>query len=416
MGQRTEFDFEHFLKQVRDLVAGPLLDAEADIEMQDRVPDDLTEVMAELGLFGLTLPIGYGGLGLSAQQSALVMEQIGRVHSAVRGLLAASNGIVGKTIERHGTEAQRRSYLPGLAAGTIRSALAATEPQAGSDLTLMETEARRVEFGYELSGRKYLVTNGDRADVLVVLAQTDRVAGRRGLSAFLVDAASEAVTVEVVQPSMAPGGYHLAELRFSRCLVSAGSILGQPGQGLDVLRSGLVWGRLLLAAGAVGMSTRLVEEAARHAASRVQGGKPIGLHQTVANMLADMAIETASVRHLVRHTGLVMDREFSGRDGDNGRDRVDGNSGVKSVVEAPSGAVASSIAKVAASEAACRVADSALQVCGGRAYLAGHPVERMYREARLLRLAEGTSEMHRLSLGRALMAHSEGITPFVDGL
>jgi acyl-CoA dehydrogenase len=366
-------------ESVRSFVQRELIPAEATIEREDRIPPDLWRRMREMGLFGLTIPSAYGGLGVGPLGYALLSEEIGRAHGAVRALIGINNGIGSQLLARHGSEEQKRKYLAKLAAGEWIAAFALSEPAAGSDAAAIETRAERVGDHYVLNGTKHFITNGPYADLVTVLALTDRARrARGGITAFLVEKGTPGFRAGRVQETMGSRGYARSELVFEDCRVPAANVLGEEGQGFELAMSCLAEGRISYAAFCVGTAERLLEMSRDYAKMRVQFGRPIAEFQGIQFMLAEIATAIYAARAATYHAAWKCDR------------------GDDCAQEA-------SMAKLFASEMAGRAADTAVQIHGGMGYVKDLAVERIYRDARLFRIAEGTSEIQKIVIARRLL-------------
>ena len=365
---------------VRRLVDHQLIPAEKEVDELDRVPDRLAVMIREMGLCGLTIPEAYGGIGLDCLTTALVMEQIGRAHSAFRAMISTNNGIGSKALLYRGTEEQKQRYLPRIASGEWLAAFGLTEPEAGSDASAIRTTAEKRGETYVLNGLKHFITNGPHADLITVMALTDpEKKAKGGISAFLVEKSTPGLRVARTQKTMGPGGYHQGELVFEDCEIPADCLLGDEGEGLRIALYTLNHGRVVLASAAVGLAQRMLEMAIEHAKLRVQFGKPLSKFQAIQFKLADMAVAVHTSRLLVHHAAWLVDQGQSAR-------------------------CEAAMAKLYASEALGRVADETVQIFGGMGYMREMPIERMYREARLYRIVEGTSEIQRIVISRELLS------------
>lgn len=373
-------DFAPILASVRDFVQSEVVPAEDEIEETDAIPERLRRAAAEMGLFGYALPEEYGGLGFTATEDVQLAIEFGQTAPAFRSMFGTNNGIAGQVLVNLGTEAQRQRYLPGLASGELVAAFALTEPEAGSDPSGMRTRAVRDGDSYRITGQKRFITNAERASLFTVFARTGPVEdGTRGISVFIVDADSPGLTIGAKDAKMGQNGSTTSELSFEDVVVPAANLIGEvEGEGFATAMRSLQKGRLHIAGLCVGMATRLLEESVAFAATTRQGGTPIGEFQLVQAMLADCQAELFAGRSMV----LEAARRF-----DDGTDRR----------------LAPSAAKLFCSEMVGRVADRAVQIHGGTGYVRSVPVERFYRDARLYRIYEGTSEIQRLVIGRALM-------------
>jgi acyl-CoA dehydrogenase len=372
-------EFADVLDAVRRFVRTKVVPREDEIEETDAIPADLRRAAAEMGLFGYTLPEEYGGLGANLSQDVQLAFEFGYTTPAFRSMFGTNNGIAGQVLVNSGTDEQKQRWLPKLAGGAIAS-FALTEAEAGSDPSGLTTKATRDGDGYVLSGAKRFITNAPLADLFVVFARTDPAArGTRGISVFLVEAGRDGVRVGRKDRKMGQAGAWTAEVLFDEVKVPATALVGgQEGAGFGAAMRSLVRGRVHIAAICVGMADRLLAESVAHARSARQGGQPIGEFQLVQAMLAE--IQTGA------YAGRSMVSEAA-RSYDSGADRR----------------IGPSAAKLFCSEMVGRAADLAVQVHGGLGYMHGIPVERMYRDARLFRIYEGTSEIQKLIIGRALI-------------
>jgi acyl-CoA dehydrogenase len=372
-------EFADVLDSVRRFVRTKVVPREDEIEDTDAIPADLRRAAAEMGLFGYTLPVAYGGLGANLSQDVQLAFELGYTTPAFRSMFGTNNGIAGQVLVNSGTDEQKQRWLPELAEGAIAS-FALTEAEAGSDPSGLTTRATRDGDGYIVSGAKRFITNAPLADLFVVFARTDPAArGTRGISVFLIESGRDGVRVGPKDRKMGQAGAWTAEVLFDEVAVPASALVGgQEGAGFGAAMRSLVRGRVHIAAICVGMADRLLAESVAHAKSARQGGQPIGEFQLVQAMLAE--IQTGA------YAGRAMVSEAA-RSYDSGADQR----------------IGPSAAKLFCSEMVGRAADLAVQVHGGLGYMHGIPVERMYRDARLFRIYEGTSEIQKLIIGRALI-------------
>jgi acyl-CoA dehydrogenase len=372
-------EFGDALSAVRDFVRNEVVPREEEIEESDAIPDEIRRAAISMGLFGYTLPAEYGGLALSLHEDVRLAFEFGYTTPAFRSMFGTNNGIAGQVLVSAGTAGQQREWLPRLAGGEV-SSFALTEAEAGSDPSGLTTRAVRDGDGYVISGAKRFITNAPLADLFVVFARTDPGAsGTRGISVFLVEADRDGVRVGPKDRKMGQAGAWTAEVFFEDVAVPAAALIGgQEGAGFAEAMKSLVRGRVHIAAVCVGMAERLLDESVAHARSSRQGGQPIGEFQLVQAMLAEIQTGVLAGRALVLQTAL---------DYDSGADRR----------------IGPSAAKLYCAEMVGRAADLAVQIHGGLGYMRGVPVERMYRDARLFRIYEGTSEIQKLIIGRALV-------------
>jgi acyl-CoA dehydrogenase len=375
-------EFPSWLGQLETLVKDTLIPNEGRLSDEAGVPDDLAQPLKDFGLFGLTIPVRYGGLGLGMTEQCKAMIAVTRASSCYRARFSTTVGLSAQAILLNGTPEQCEAYLPKLATGTWTSAFALTEEAAGSDATNVQTTARREGNGYVLNGTKRYITNSNIADLFVVMARTDETKpGADGISAFLVERDTPGLHVGAVDPKMGQAGAPTAPMRFDDCRIPASALLGGvEGQGFKNAMGGINTARLHVACTCVGQAERLTSEALDYAMKREQFGKAVAEHQLVAAMLADCRTETFAAR------AMIMDV-------------------AQRFTHPPSLELAADIscAKYFGSEMVCRVADRAVQILGGQGYLASHPIERLYRDVRLFRLFEGTSQIQQITIARSMV-------------
>jgi acyl-CoA dehydrogenase len=346
------------------------------IEQENRIPEALLAEAAALGLFGISIPEEYGGSGLSRLSRVLVHQMIGRTGFGFAGAIASHTGIGSDGLVAIGTEEQKRRYLPRMATGELRAAFALTEPGAGSDVGGIRTFARKQGDRYFLNGVKHFISGGSLAGLINVVARTGE--GSKDLSVFLVEPSFPGFRVGSLYDTMGSRGHPVAELVFEECEVPQENRLGPEGEGWLAATRTLNAARPLVAARCVGACERLIEISTDYAKTRKQFGKAIGEFQGIQFMLADMGTRTEAARWLTYHAATLADQ---------GRALP----------------VAISMAKLFASEALAFVADAAIQIQGGTGYIRGNPVERFYRDARVTRIYEGTSEIQRSIIGREML-------------
>ena len=349
------------------------------IEEEDAIPEHLIEKAKELGLFGISIPEEYGGIGLNTIGKSVVLEQLGRTHNGFVSLISAHTGIGSTGIVRFGSEYLKKKYLPDMASGTKIGAFALSEPGAGSDATNLSTRAEKKGDYWILNGTKHFITNAPVADVFTVIALTDKEKGvKGGITAFLVEKDFPGLTIGKKDKKMGLRGSYSSQVIMEDCIVPAENVIGEVGMGYMSALKILGEGRVGLAARAVGSCDKLIEISAKYAQERIQFGKPIAENQAIQWMLADMATETEAARAL---TMMAAEKIESGQ---------------KVIKEA-------AMAKLFASEVFNRVADKALQIHGGIGYIAEYAVERFYRDARITTIYEGTSEIQRLIIARKIL-------------
>jgi acyl-CoA dehydrogenase len=367
-------------RTVRDFVETRLQPIEKQVEDSDDIPSEIVREMAALGFFGLPFPEEYGGVGAGDLGYCLALEQFGRTSAAFSNLIGAHTSIGSMSIFLGGTDEQKRRYLPELTAGRKLAAFSLTEPSSGSDAASIQTSARKDGSRWLLNGTKIWVTNGPIADVVVVYAASDRAKGARGgITAFIVEKGFKGFRVGRIDEKMGLRGSKTGELIFEDCEVPEENVLGgEVGAGFRTALGALDIGRVSLSAGAVGTSQYLLELGIAHAKRRKQFGQPIASNQAIQWMLADSAVEIHAARLMVYDAAAKLDR------------------GIRVSREA-------AMVKVYASELANRVADRVLQIHGGMGYMKDSPVERAYRDARILRIYEGTSEVQRMIIAEDLL-------------
>ena len=366
--------FELLLSTLRRFVAERLRPLEAQVADDDEVPDSLVAEMKEMGLFGLSIPEEYGGLGLSMSEEVRVALELGRTSPAFRSVFGTNVGIGSQGLVMAGSDAQKAEWLPRIASGEIVTSFALTEPAAGSDSASVQTKAVRDGDVYRLSGTKRYITNADKASLFTVMARTGGE-GAKGVSAFLVPADLPGLSIGKPEQKMGQQGAHVCDVNFDDVPVPAANRLGEEGEGFKIAMRVLDRGRLHIAAVCVGVAERLIADAVAYALDRKQFGKAIADFQLVQAMIADSKTETMAARALVIEAAAKKD------------------AGEPIVLEAAA-------AKYFASETVGRVADRAVQIFGGAGYIADYGVERLYRDVRLFRIYEGTSQIQQLVIAR----------------
>jgi alkylation response protein AidB-like acyl-CoA dehydrogenase len=349
-------------------------------DRREQVDPGIVGKLGEVGFLGLTIPEEQGGSGGDHLAYCLVLEELGRGDSAVRGIVSVSLGLVAKSIAAHGSAEQRDRWLPALCSGAALGCFALTEPDSGSDAAALTTRAVRDGGDWLVTGRKMFITNGTTADVAVLFARTGGP-GHRGITAFLVPTDSPGLTRREIHGKLGLRGQATAELVLDEVRVPDTARLGDEGAGFRLALGTLAKGRMSVAAGCVGIAQGCLDAALRYADQRTQFGKPIAGHQLVQQLLATMAVDTAAARLLVWRVADLIDR------------------GEPFATEA-------SMAKLFASEAAVRAANDAIQVFGGYGYIDEYPVGKYLRDARVTTLYEGTSQIQKLIIGRALTGES----------
>ena len=366
--------FDALIDTVRRFVSERLRPLEEQVAAEDEVPDDVVREMRELGLFGLSIPEEFGGLGLTMSEEVRVALEFGRTTPAFRSVFGTNVGIGSQGLVMAGSDAQKAEWLPRIASGEIVTSFALTEPGAGSDSASVQTRAVKDGDVYRLTGTKRFITNADKASLFTVMARTGGE-GARGVSAFLVPADLPGVSVGKAEKKMGQQGAHVCDVNFDAAPVPAANRLGAEGEGFKIAMRVLDRGRLHIAAVCVGISERLIADAVAYATERKQFGKSLSDFQLIQAMIADSKTETMAARALVREAAALKD------------------DGRPITLEAAA-------AKYFASETVGRVADRAVQIFGGAGYIADYGIERLYRDVRLFRIYEGTSQIQQLVIAR----------------
>jgi acyl-CoA dehydrogenase len=372
--------FADVLKQIKDFVRTRVVPREFEIMTTDAIPDELRAQAAEMGLFGYAIPQEWGGLGLDLVQDVEVAMELGYTSLSFRSMFGTNNGIAGQVLVGFGTEEQKAQWLPGLASGDVVASFALTEPGAGSNPAGLRTTATADVDGWLIDGSKRFITNATEADLFVVFARTQPAsAAGTGIGVFLVPATAPGVQVGVKDAKMGQEGSRTADVTFADVRVGPEALVGGDGEvGYRAAMTSLARGRIHIAGIAVGCAQRALDESVAYAASATQGGTAIGEFQLVQAMIADQQTGVLAGRALTREAARMYVT---------GEDRR----------------IAPSAAKLYCTEMAGRAADLAVQVHGGTGYMREVPVERLYRDVRLLRLYEGTSEIQRLIIGGGLV-------------
>ncbi len=366
------------VEQVRRFVTEVCVPAEAEVAEADAIPDSVVREMKTLGLFGLAVPEAYGGLQLDMETECLVALELGQTSPAFRSYAGTNIGIGSQALVLFGTEAQKQKWLPGIASGDLIASFALTEPEAGSDAAGLKTRAVRDGDFYVLSGTKRYITNANRAHLFTTMARTNQnEPGAKGVSAFIVERNTPGITIGAPEKKMGQQGAHICDVIFDGARVPAANMIAKEGEGFKVAMSVLDKGRLHISAVATGMSKRLIREMVRYALERKQFGKAIMEHQLIQGMLADSQAEAYAAEC------MILD---AARRRDKGEDVT----------------MLASSTKLFATEACGRIADRAVQVFGGAGYVADYGIERFYRDARIFRLYEGTSQIQQIIIAREL--------------
>jgi acyl-CoA dehydrogenase len=376
MDQET---FSALRETVRRFVAERLVPNEDRLEAEDAVPAEIIQEMRELGLFGLSIPEEYGGLGLNMSEEAEVIYELGRTALAYRSVIGTTVGIGSQGIVIDGTEAQKQAWLPRLASGEIMASFALTEPGAGSDAASIKTKAVKDGDVYRLSGTKRFITNAPRAGMFTVMARSEDAPGAAGITAFIVPAGTKGMSFGKNDKKMGQKGTITCDVIFDDAVVPAENIIGGvAGRGFKTAMKVLDRGRIHLSALATGMSQRLLEEQLRYASERQQFGQKIGEFQLVQALIADSRVDGYASKTMVTDVARRFDAK-----------------------EKVSADVACT--KYFTSEAVGRVADRTVQIFGGAGYMAEYKAERFYRDVRLLRIYEGTSQIQQIIIAKALL-------------
>ncbi|MEW6634042.1 MAG: acyl-CoA dehydrogenase family protein [Pseudomonadota bacterium] len=372
--------FEQLRETVRRFVKERLVPQEADVARMDRMPGEIKQEMRELGLFGLSIPQEYGGLGLDMEEEVRITFELGRTSPAFRSVFGTNNGIGSQGLVMDGTDAQKSSYLPRLATGELISSFALTEPEAGSDAGSLRTTARRDGEEYVLNGTKRFITNAPYADLFTVFARTETAQKPGGaVTAFLVERGAPGLSFGKIDKKMGQAGSHTCDVIFEDCRVPTSAVLGgKEGQGFRTAMKVLDRGRLHISAFCVGMAERLIEDSLAYAMQRKQFGQPIAEFQLIQAMLADSKAEAYAARCMVLETARSKDR------------------GENVSTEA-------ACCKMFASEMVGRVADRAVQIHGGAGYMEEYGIERAYRDVRLFRIYEGTTQIQQILIARNMI-------------
>lgn len=371
-----------FTRALERFVAERLIPLEAQISEQDRIPPEVIDEMKEIGLFGMTIPEVYGGLGLSTEEECRVVKVLGRTSPAFRSVFGTNNGIGSQGLVMDGTEEQKSHYLPKMATGEIIGSFALTEPDVGSDSGAVKTSAAADGDDFILNGTKRYITNAPEAQLFTVFARTNpEESGARGVSAFLVDASLPGITLGPNNRKMGQQGAHVCDVIFENCRVPKSNIIGGPdnlNKGFATAMKTLDRGRLHISALSVGCANRLIEESVAFATGRTQFGQPIADFQLIQAMLADSKAEAYAAECMVLDAAKRRDAG----------ERI---------------TTLASCAKLFATEMVGRVADRAVQIHGGAGYMEEYPVARFYRDVRLFRIYEGTSQIQQTVIAKGLI-------------
>ena len=366
------------IEQVRRFVTETCVPVETQAGEEDAVPQHVVDAMKELGLFGIAVPEEYGGLDLDMETECLVAMELGQTSPAFRSVAGTNIGIGSQALVLFGTEEQKSKWLPGVASGDLIASFALTEPEAGSDAAGLKTKAVRDGDHYILNGTKRYITNANKADLFTVMARTNQdEPGAKGVSAFIVERDTPGLSVGKPEKKMGQQGAHICDVIFENARVPAANMIAKEGEGFKVAMSVLDKGRLHISAVATGVSKRLIREMVNYSLERKQFGKPIFEHQMLQALIADSQAETYAAEC------MILD---AARRRDAGEDIT----------------MLASCTKLFATEACGRVADRAVQIFGGAGYVSDYGIERFYRDVRIFRLYEGTSQIQQIIIAREL--------------
>ncbi|MBK8198661.1 MAG: acyl-CoA dehydrogenase family protein [Acidobacteria bacterium] len=366
------------IEQVRRFVTETCVPVEAQVGEEDAVPQHVIDEMKALGLFGIAVPEEYGGLDLDMETECLVAFELGKTSPAFRSVAGTNIGIGSQALILFGTDEQKSKWLPGIASGDLIASFALTEPEAGSDAAGLKTKATRDGDHYILNGTKRYITNANKADLFTVMARTNpNEPGAKGVSAFIVERNTPGLSVGVPEKKMGQQGAHICDVIFENARVPAANMIAKEGEGFKVAMSVLDKGRLHISAVATGVSKRLIREMVNYSLERKQFGKPIFEHQMLQALIADSQAETYAAEC------MILD---AARRRDAGEDVT----------------MLASCTKLFATEACGRVADRAVQIFGGAGYVTDYGIERFYRDVRIFRLYEGTSQIQQIIIAREL--------------
>lgn len=373
------------LDAIDDFVKNELMPSEEEVAEADKIPEHIVRQMREMGLFGFAIPEEFGGLGLTMEEEVYVAMALGHTSPAFRSLVGTNNGIGSQGIINDGTPEQKAHYLPKLACGELISAFCLTEPEAGSDAASLKTTAKRDGDDYVLNGTKRFITNAPHADIFTVMARTNPdIKGSGGISAFIVERDTPGVHIGKIDKKMGQKGSHTSDVIFDNCRIPASQLIGGlEGVGFKTAMKTIDKGRLHIAAICVGVAERMLDDALRYALERKQFGQAIAQFQLIQAMLADSKAEIYAAKCMVLDAARKRDE------------------GKKVGTEA-------SCAKMFASEMCGRVADRAVQIHGGAGYISEYSVERFYRDVRLFRIYEGTTQIQQIVIARNMIREAQG--------
>jgi acyl-CoA dehydrogenase len=381
---RDQETMQLLLDSIRSFVQEELIPREEEVAESDDIPEDIVSQMRDMGLFGLTIPEEFGGLGVTMEEEVNIAFELGRTSPAFRSYIGTNNGIGSIGILVDGTDEQKSNYLPRLASGDLLSSFCLTEPDSGSDAASLRTTAVKDGDDYLINGTKRYITNAPHAGIFTVMARTNvEIKGAKGISAFIVEANTPGITIGKRDKKMGQKGAHTADVIFDNVRVPASALIGQQeGVGFKTAMKVLDKGRLHIAAIAVGAAERILEDSLRFAMERKQFGTPIAEFQLIQGMLADSKAEIYAARCMVL---------------DAARKRDDGHNV----------STEASCAKMFATEMCSRVADRGVQIHGGAGYISEYAVERFYRDVRLFRLYEGTTQIQQVIISRNMIRNAQ---------
>ena len=372
--------FHSYLKEIADFTKEVLIPNEEVIEQTSSVPESVIKQIKDIGLFSISIPKKYGGREFSMEEQVLLTFEFTQASAVFRSIFSTTIGLCSQALLDYGTEKQKEKYLPGMAKGEIIGAFALTEPEAGSDAGSLKTLANKEGNGYSINGQKRYITNAPLADLFLVMARTDpTIEGMKGISAFLVDANASGIKIEDPPKMLGHKGSYVCEISFENVFVSVEDLVGgKEGAGLQAALRGINHARTHVAATCVGQSIRLIHEMIPFAINRSQFGKSLSDMPTIQNMIADSYTDMNAAKSMTLEAARIFD------------------SGNIPALEISS-------AKYFSSEMVSRVADNALQILGGAGYMEDNAITRMYRDTRLFRLYEGTSQIQQRAIARALI-------------
>ncbi|MEP9351361.1 acyl-CoA dehydrogenase family protein [Xanthobacter sp. KR7-225] len=372
--------FQDYLEEIRTFTREVLRPAEETVEREDAIPADIVDAMRRIGLFAITLPHEYGGLGWTMEQQALLTMEFTQASAVYRSRFSTTIGLTSQVILDYGTDAQRKRYLPAMASGAMTGAFCLTEEAAGSDAGAVETRAVRDGDAYVITGTKRYITNAPDADVFMVVARTGEGEGADALSCLLVERGTPGLSTPPHDRMMGQRGSHVGEVHFAECRVPVSALVGgAEGNGLKKALRGINHARTHVGATCVGQALRLLDEGTAYLLERQQFGKPIGEFQAMQVLLGESQSEVLAARALVLEAARGFDRG------------------------PPIPIVEIACAKLFASEMVSKVADRVVQMLGGQGYLEQRAVARLYRDVRLFRIFEGTSQIQQTNIARAVL-------------